>query len=144
MTSQSSVLVSCDENAVFRFSSASFFKIYRRILKTERVAAKDVELHFVRSASMKRLNKKFRGKNKATDVLSFPSAKSVILGTIIIDIDTATAQAKDFGHSRLQEIRELFVHGVYHLLGYDHEKAKEARLMAKKEIQANRWWTSKA
>jgi probable rRNA maturation factor len=72
---------------------------------------------------LRRLNKRFRGADYATDVLSFPSAdpKSRWLGEIAISADRAAQQAREFGHSRLDEIRILMLHGVLHLLGMDHE-----------------------
>ncbi len=76
------------------------------------------------------LNKKFRGIDRATDVLSFAFRESdepkildadfEILGEIIISLERAKIQAEDFGHSLLREIIFLEVHGLLHLLGYDH------------------------
>lgn len=76
------------------------------------------------------LNKKFRGIDKATDVLSFAFRESdepeiigtdfEILGDVIISLDRAKFQAEEFGHSFLREIIFLEVHGLLHLLGYDH------------------------
>lgn len=76
------------------------------------------------------LNKKYRGIDRATDVLSFAFRESdepqildseiEILGDIIISVERAKMQAEDFGHSFLREIIFLEVHGILHLLGYDH------------------------
>ena len=70
---------------------------------------------------LRRLNRQFRGLDYATDVLSFPAAGSELLGEIAISADRAARQAREFGHSRLDEIRILMLHGVLHLLGMDHE-----------------------
>lgn len=69
------------------------------------------------------LNRRFRKKNKATDVLSFPSADPSIgiAGDLAISIDTARRQAEAFGHSLREEIKILMLHGALHLAGYDHE-----------------------
>lgn len=71
---------------------------------------------------LQRLNKQFLGRDYATDVLSFPAAAGAPeLGEIAISIERAAAQARDFGHSPIDEIRILMLHGVLHLTGMDHE-----------------------
>ena len=72
-------------------------------------------------AEMRRFNRDFRGKDYATDVLSFPSAGGGSLGDLAISAARARAQAREFGHSVEDEIRILMLHGVLHLLGFDHE-----------------------
>jgi probable rRNA maturation factor len=69
---------------------------------------------------LRRLNRQFRGKNYATDVLSFPSATGG--GEIAISLDRAAAQAAERGHGVGDEVRILMLHGVLHLSGLDHEK----------------------
>ncbi len=72
---------------------------------------------------LRKLNREFRGKNYATDVLSFPSEASHNgLGEIAISIDRAAAQAGEHGHSITNELRILMLHGALHLAGFDHEK----------------------
>jgi probable rRNA maturation factor len=66
-------------------------------------------------AELRRLNRQFRGKNYATDVLSFPPDE------MAISLDRAAAQAKDLGHSLDAELRILMLHGALHLRGMDHE-----------------------
>jgi probable rRNA maturation factor len=66
-------------------------------------------------AELRRLNRRFRGKNYATDVLSFPPDE------MAISLDRAAAQAKELGHSLDQELRILMLHGVLHLCGMDHQ-----------------------
>ena len=85
------------------------------------------------------LNKKFRGVDRATDVLSFAFRESdepevvgagfEVLGDVIISLERAAAQAKEFGHSFLREVIFLEVHGLLHLLGYDHVLGDERREM---------------
>ena len=73
-------------------------------------------------SELRRLNRKFRGKNYPTDVLSFPSGeRQTCLGDVAISIDRAAHQAKNLGHSIEEEIGVLMLHGVLHLLGMDHE-----------------------
>ena len=69
---------------------------------------------------LRELNRKFRRKDHATDVLSFPSANGEP-GELAISLDHATEQAAEFGHSVEQELRILMLHGVLHLAGMDHE-----------------------
>jgi probable rRNA maturation factor len=73
-------------------------------------------------AEIRRLNLRFRGKNNATDVLSFPAAGgNGLAGDIAISIDRARAQAAERGHSLGDELRILMLHGALHLAGLDHE-----------------------
>ncbi len=72
---------------------------------------------------LRRLNREFRGKDEATDVLSFPSASpGGALGDIAISADRAALQAAQYGHDIATEIRVLMLHGLLHLLGHDHER----------------------
>jgi probable rRNA maturation factor len=89
-------------------------------------------------AAIRGLNRKFRGKNKATDVLSFPSESPFpgspaedIAGDIAISVTTALGQAADHGHSLTTEIKVLILHGLLHLAGYDHEA--DSGQMARRE-----------
>ncbi|MCL2818076.1 MAG: rRNA maturation RNase YbeY [Clostridiales bacterium] len=78
---------------------------------------------------IRELNKSFRGKDAPTDVLSFPqlddfdeaAGQNLLLGDIVISCERALAQAEEFAHSRERELVFLFVHGLLHLLGHDHE-----------------------
>ena len=73
---------------------------------------------------IRRLNRQFRGKNKATDVLSFPAAAMgplQVAGDLAISIPMARRQAVERGHSLAVEIKVLILHGLLHLAGYDHE-----------------------
>ena len=89
----------------------------------EYLTNKDIELILTTDEEIKNLNKEYRNKNKATDVLSFPleNIPGMPLGSIVISVDTAKRVAKEFGHSVKNEIKLLFIHGLLHLLGYDHE-----------------------
>jgi probable rRNA maturation factor len=75
-------------------------------------------------AAIRKLNRQFRGKNKATDVLSFPAegiGAHGIAGDLAISVTTALSQAAEQGHSLSTEIKVLILHGLLHLAGYDHE-----------------------
>ena len=85
---------------------------------------------------MQSLNRQFRGKDKPTDVLSFPAVAGLpvqLLGDIAISANIAAQNAKQLGHSAKDEIRILVLHGVLHLAGYDHEQDHGA--MALKEMR---------
>jgi probable rRNA maturation factor len=93
----------------------------------------DVCVALVSDARMRALNRQFRGKDKVTDVLSFPAETRGFLGDIVIASDVAKKQAKAAGHSLNTEIRVLALHGLLHLLGYDHDAddGKMARVEAR-------------
>ena len=93
----------------------------------------DVCIALVSDARMKALNRQFRGKDKVTDVLSFPSDSRGFLGDIVIASGVAKKQAKAAGHGLNTEIRILALHGLLHLLGFDHEAddGKMARVEAR-------------
>jgi probable rRNA maturation factor len=83
-------------------------------------------------AELRRLNLQFRGKDEATDVLSFPLAPPAArLGDLAISLPRARTQARAFGHSTEDEIRILMLHGILHLTGLDHET--DAGRMARAE-----------
>ena len=84
-------------------------------------------------AELRRLNLKFRGHDKPTDVLSFPAASlAATLGSIAISLPRARAQARAFGHSTEDEIRILMLHGALHLTGLDHENGDGRMARAEK------------
>ncbi len=79
--------------------------------------------------TLRKLNREFLGHDYPTDVLSFPSGSEDSLGDVAISIECAEAQAGEYGHTRLEEVRILMLHGLLHLVGYDHEtdRGKMAR-----------------
>ncbi|BCD68002.1 rRNA maturation RNase YbeY [Nitratiruptor sp. YY09-18] len=84
---------------------------------------KDIELLIVDKNTIQQLNATYRNKNAPTDVLSFPLAQTPgsMLGSIVICADVAESVAKRYGHTLQEEIALLFLHGLLHLLGFDHE-----------------------
>lgn len=87
------------------------------------LGAGDVELVFVNDDEMREINREQRGIDKATDVLSFPyeQVPGGLMGSVVISTDTANRVASELGHSIECEIALLFLHGILHILGYDHE-----------------------
>lgn len=85
---------------------------------------KDIELIITHNDEIQELNNEHRNINKATDVLSFPlefDMPNMPLGSIVISVDYVEDKAKEYGHSFNEEFSLLFIHGLLHLLGYDHE-----------------------
>ena len=84
---------------------------------------KDIELIITDNDDIRQINALHRGIDKATDVLSFPyeKMKNAPLGTIVISVDKVKEIANDLGHTEQEEFTLLFIHGLLHLLGYDHE-----------------------
>ena len=111
--------------------------------KSERIEAEsEVSVTFVTNERIQEINKEYRNKDQATDVISFameelgegevmPNGLDIprILGDIIISVAKAEEQAEEYGHSFMRELGFLTVHGFLHLLGYDHETEDEEKLM---------------
>jgi probable rRNA maturation factor len=113
------------------------------LLLLDRTGLHECELSIVLCTDdfIRPLNRDWRGKDKATDVLSFSQREGEeadeddpVLGDVVISVETAARQAEELGHSLDLELRVLLIHGLLHLLGYDHEgSAEEALLMGQKE-----------
>ncbi len=110
------------------------------------VTNREIELIIVNNETIKNINFEYREKNEATDVLSFPfdgDFAHLPLGTIIISKDFVTEKAKEYNHSNNDEIKLLFIHGLLHLLGYDHEidngehREKEEELINKYNLPSS-------
>ncbi|WP_421717112.1 rRNA maturation RNase YbeY [Arcobacter arenosus] len=104
------------------------------------LTSKDIELIFVENEQMREINKEHRNIDKATDVLSFPlefDLPNMPLGSIIISTDFISEKASEYNHSFEDEMKLLFIHGILHLLGFDHEvdngehRQKEEELIKK-------------
>jgi len=94
----------------------------------------ELSITFIDNEEIRNLNKEYRQKDSATDVLSFPFYNELnlpinILGDVIISVERAEEQANEFEHSLDREIAFLLVHGILHLLGYDHHKAEDEEKM---------------
>ena len=81
----------------------------------------DVNICITSNREMQALNRRFRGKNKATDVLSFPSRTPGVAGDIAISLEIASHNAAELGHDPATEVKILILHGMLHLAGFDHE-----------------------
>ena len=108
-------------------------------LQEEKKRDSVVNLKIVGNAEMQQLNKEFRNKDRATNVLSFTNddlSKDVTknIGDIAISYDFVKQEAKDHGKSFSDHVIHMLVHGIYHILGYDHEDDIFAEVMESKEI----------
>jgi probable rRNA maturation factor len=114
-------------------SEASLAKFLVRARRAARLREK-VSVLVTGNSELRRLNRKFRGQDKATDVLSFPAlsaASNGLAGDVAISAETAAQNAGRLGHAVAEEIKILTLHGVLHLAGYDHEN--DDGEMARKE-----------
>ena len=112
----------------------------RRLLGELGLDGAELSLVLVSDGVMHELNRAWRGKDRPTDVLAFAQregegvAPDGLLGDVVISVDTARRQAAALGHSLAAEGERLLVHGLLHLLGYDHERSiAEAQRMQRKE-----------
>ena len=111
------MIVEIQNNTEFKFDN----KIVEQIAK--RYSKKVIELLIIDDKDMAELNKNSRGVDSSTDVLSFPlePQSHTPLGSIVINKDRAIEVSKELSHTKDEEIALLFIHGLLHLLGYDHE-----------------------
>ena len=117
-------------------------KYLKKCLKMENVNNAVFNVILVDNKKIHELNKEYRNIDKETDVISFAledenkedfSLKKRVLGDIYISIDKARSQAEEYGHSLKRELSFLAVHGLLHLLGYDHMNKKDEEVMFKKQ-----------
>ncbi|WP_205093947.1 rRNA maturation RNase YbeY [Thalassobacillus pellis] len=115
--------------------------------KEELTAEAEISLNFVNNSEIQELNRNYRQKDTPTDVISFAMQERgegemeivgeevpLILGDIVISVDKAIEQAKEYNHSLERELSFLALHGFLHLLGYDHiEKADEKKMFHRQE-----------
>jgi probable rRNA maturation factor len=113
----------------------------------------EVDLTFVDDQTIQQLNMEYRGIEAPTDVLSFSQIEVSedepefvdlsdvkVLGDIVVSMETALRQSEEYGHSLSREIAFLTLHGLLHLLGYDHQNPEEEELMLdKQEAILNQW-----
>ncbi len=106
------------------------FVVNRQLIEdiVKKHTSRDIDLIVCYNSTIQEYNKTYRDKDKTTDVLSFPIENDNILianimplGSIVISIDFVNAKALELGHTKEDEFTLLFIHGLLHLLGYDHE-----------------------
>jgi probable rRNA maturation factor len=120
------VIVNLQRKVKFEANSFNRFESLL-LLSVPETKDKHIAIAFISNRRMKELNKLFRGKNSTTDVLSFPHEPDEFdpdknnLGDIVISVEQAQIQAEENGLTLEGEIKQLILHGVLHLCGYDHE-----------------------
>lgn len=158
---ESSIFLTLSNNKNFSFDDYSLAKkVLKRVLLIENINKNvSVNILVVSSYKIKCMNEKYRGIDKATDVLSFPNlelkkpgnldeilesnkslaydytSKSYFLGDIVICYDKLISQSKKYGHSVKREFAFLITHSMLHLIGYDHIKSKDEQRMINKQKQ---------
>jgi probable rRNA maturation factor len=112
-----------------------------RMIRAVAAGGGSLGVKFVGDREMRRLNRRYRDKDRSTDVLSFaggPTPEGDHLGDLVISVPAARRQAAERGHSAEREIRALLLHGVLHCLGFDHET--DDGEMARLERRLRRKW----
>jgi probable rRNA maturation factor len=118
-----------------KYPTAALRRIAETLLRAVKQSRAELSIALVGDREMRPLNAKYRKKNQTTDVLSFfvedqPMSGAKILGDVVISVEQARRQAKAQGKSLKSEMVTLLIHGILHLLGYDHEKSpRQAKLM---------------
>jgi probable rRNA maturation factor len=129
----------------WRLSQAKVKKAAHALLAAVDEGRSSLSISLVGDRAIRSLNREHRGKDRATDVLSFPlfepkmlrrkdaAAGERLLGDIVISLDTAARQAKAYDAPLQAEVERLLIHGILHLMGHDHEKPGERRRMEAQE-----------
>ena len=121
------------------FNRTELTSFARKVLNELQIKASEISFNFVDNPHMQELNYQYRGMDKVTDVLSFtsnevnPENGFLILGDVVISVPVALSQAKEMHNPFIREIHLLMIHGILHLLGYDHEEENEKMKMFSKQ-----------
>lgn len=118
----------------------TIYKLLEFALKREKLENVEFNIIFVDSDTIHEINKNYRNVDRVTDVISFALEDNEtitldhrVLGDIYICVERAEEQAKEYGHSFLRELAFLSIHGLLHLLGYDHMVPEEEKIMFQKQ-----------
>ena len=136
-----SLIISLDEGIdIEKPLNNKLNKVVSTILDEEKMSDCVINLRLLNDKEMKKLNMQFRQKDKTTNVLSFPNDDISVkqtknIGDIAISVEYVKAEAKKEGKTFDDHIIHMLAHGVYHILGYDHENNENAVIMENKEIQ---------
>jgi probable rRNA maturation factor len=114
----------------------------KRLLEDLACGKQELSILFTDDKRIAELNRQYRGKDKPTNVLAFPMAEdpsdieSGMLGDVVISVDTALREAAGTGETLVEAIYRLVVHGLLHLLGYDHERSpKDEKIMFREQAR---------
>ena len=125
----------------YRVDKKVFSTVAKNVLKGENRGTENISVAFVDKSKMREINKKYHGEDKPTDVLSFSNVEGLKfsvpeegLGEIVICPEVVEKNAKKYGMLEKNEMMKVFIHGILHLCGYNHEKSeKEAGEMENKQ-----------
>lgn len=118
-----------------KYPTAALRQIAETLLRAVKQSRAELSIALVGDREMEPLNRQYRKKRKTTDVLSFfiddqPLSGAKILGDVVISVEQARRQAAERGKTLKSEMVTLLIHGILHLLGYDHEKSpRQAKIM---------------
>jgi probable rRNA maturation factor len=134
------ITVQCTAGASAPPSTAAIRRWARAALAGVRRRRVGVNVRIVGAAESRRLNARYRHRDKATNVLSFPyeappGAKSDLLGDLVICAPVVRSEARVYDKPETAHWAHMVVHGIMHLRGYDHENAEEAAVMERREIR---------
>lgn len=120
-----------DRSGVSGFDAPALARFGRRVLAATGKRAWDVSVLLVDDPTIRGLNRRWRRLDRATDVLSFPYGEGPdrVLGDVVISVPRAAEQARRFRVPLARELKRLLVHGILHLMGFDHQTAAQRREM---------------
>ena len=134
MTTKKSYILYIENEIGIEIPRDIFEEVLQVVFREENIPQGSfVNLLLTNDETIKRMNKRFRGTDKLTDVLSFPTEIPgiTLLGDIVINV--LQAERQKTGRNLKPELQKLFLHGLLHLLGYDHISANQKRIMEEKE-----------
>jgi len=131
----------CNKQKKYRVNVRQLSRWARQILLFQKRPAAEIGIVLVNNIRIRHYNRIYRNKDKPTDVLAFSLQEGEggdlhpdILGDVMISLPMATSEAVEFGRSEKKQLLILLIHGMLHLLGYDHERSEsEARKMQRRE-----------
>jgi len=142
MSQSHAIFVTIDEPFLASVDATWVERVARGVLQAEAVPPAELGVLVTDDARVRDLNREYAGEDEATDVLSFSLTEGeefaspdgiLRLGEVILSFPTAERQAREVGRSTEAEIAQLLVHGILHLLGYDHAEPEKERQMRARE-----------
>ena len=135
-----------NQQRLLKVNQQRITRLLRKALRLLGLHRAELSIFFVNDIRMRILNLEYRGVDRTTDVLSFPQidvssqlptsrSQDFILGDIVISLPKANRQAMEYGTTLNEELKRLLIHGLLHLIGYDHEMGKYAERKMQKKTQ---------
>jgi probable rRNA maturation factor len=136
-----------NQQRLLKVNQQRITRLLTKALRLLRLHRAELSIFFVNDIRMRILNQEYRGVDRTTDVLSFPqiadfsvhdsrfTVHDFVLGDIVISLPKANRQALEYGTTLNEELKRLLIHGLLHLIGYDHEMGKYAERKMQKKTQ---------